>query len=196
MLHKPQINVHNVVESSMIYGPGKRWVLWTQGCTLGCKGCWNTQTWSKKNGETWSISQLLESISSQEDIEGITILGGEPFQQLDGISELIKSVKQLGLTVMLYTGYEKAEFNDLMWQCFNSSDLVIAGRYREELRDVGLVWRGSTNQILESPTGYYDVTKFEESQEIEVHIDHETNEVTLTGYPDIEIVEMIKQLTG
>ena len=196
MLQEPQINVHNVVESSMIYGPGKRWVLWTQGCTLGCKGCWNTQTWSKKSGETWSISQLLESISSQEDIEGITILGGEPFQQLDGIAELIKSVKQLGLTVMLYTGYEKAEFNDLMWQCFNSSDLVIAGRYREELRDVGLVWRGSTNQILESPTGYYDVTKFEESQEIEVHIDHETNEVTLTGYPDIEIVEMIKQLTG
>ena len=196
MLQDPQINVHNVVESSMIYGPGKRWVLWTQGCTLGCKGCWNTQTWSKKNGETWSISQLLESISSQEDIEGITILGGEPFQQLDGIAELIKYVKQLGLTVMLYTGYEKAEFNDLMWQCFNSSDLVIAGRYRDELRDVGLVWRGSTNQILESPTGYYDVTKFEESQEIEVHIDHETNEVTLTGYPDIEIVEMIKQLTG
>ncbi len=196
MLQEPQINVHNVVESSMIYGPGKRWVLWTQGCTLGCKGCWNTQTWSKKNGETWSISQLLESISSQEDIEGITILGGEPFQQLDGIAELIKYVKQLGLTVMLYTGFEKAEFNDLMWQCFNSSDLVIAGRYRDELRDVGLVWRGSTNQILESPTGYYDVTKFEESQEIEVHIDHETNEVTLTGYPDIEIVEMIKQLTG
>ena len=196
MLQESQINVHNVVESSMIYGPGKRWVLWTQGCTLGCKGCWNTQTWSKKNGETWSISQLLESISSQEDIEGITILGGEPFQQLDGIAELIKSVKQLGLTVMLYTGYEKAEFNDLMWQCFNSSDLVIAGRYREELRDVGLVWRGSINQILESPSGYYDVTIFEESQEIEVHIDHETNEVTLTGYPDIEIVEMIKQLTG
>ena len=74
--------------------------------------------------------------------------------------------------------------------------MVIAGRYRDELRDVGLVWRGSTNQILESPTGYYDVTIFEESQEIEVHIDHETNEVTLTGYPDIEIVEMIKQLTG
>ena len=66
-----------------------------------------------------SISQLIESITSQEDIEGITILGGEPFQQLDGIAELIKSVKQLGLTVMLYTGYEKAEFNDLMWQCFN-----------------------------------------------------------------------------
>jgi len=196
MLQEPEINVHNVVESSMIYGPGKRWVLWTQGCTLGCKGCWNTQTWSKKNGEKWSISQLLESISSQEDIEGITILGGEPFQQLDGIAELIKSVKQLGLTVMLYTGYEKIEFNDLMWQCFNSSDLVIAGRYRDELRDVGLVWRGSTNQILESPTGYYNVTKFEESQEVEIHIDHETNEVTLTGYPDIEIVEMIKQLTG
>ena len=196
MARELTINTHNVVESSMIYGPGKRWVLWTQGCTLACKGCWNTQTWSKRGGDEKSISQLIESITSQEDIEGITILGGEPFQQLDGIAELIKSVKQLGLTVMLYTGYEKAEFNDLMWQCFNSSDLVIAGRYRKELRDVGLIWRGSTNQILESPTGHYDVAKFEESQEVEIHIDHETNEVTLTGYPDIQIVEMIKQLTN
>lgn len=196
MARELTINTHNVVESSMIYGPGKRWVLWTQGCTLACKGCWNTQTWSKRGGDEKSISQLIESITSQEDIEGITILGGEPFQQLDGIAELIKSVKQLGLTVMLYTGYEKAEFNDLMWQCFNSSDLVIAGRYRKELRDVGLIWRGSTNQILESPTGHYDVAKFEESQEVEIHIDHETNEVTLTGYPDLQIVEMIKQLTN
>ena len=196
MARELTINTHNIVESSMIYGPGKRWVLWTQGCTLACKGCWNTQTWSKRGGDEKSISQLIESITSQEDIEGITILGGEPFQQLDAITELIKSVKQLGLTVMLYTGYEKAEFNDLMWQCFNSSDLVIAGRYREELRDVGLIWRGSTNQILESPTGHYDVAKFEESQEVEIHIDHETNEVTLTGYPDIQIVEMIKQLTN
>ena len=196
MARELTINTHNIVESSMIYGPGKRWVLWTQGCTLACKGCWNKQTWSKRGGDEKSISQLIESITSQEDIEGITILGGEPFQQLDGIAELIKSVKQLGLTVMLYTGYEKAEFNDLMWQCFNSSDLVIAGRYRKELRDVGLIWRGSTNQILESPTGHYDVAKFEESQEVEIHIDHETNEVTLTGYPDLQIVEMIKQLTN
>ena len=196
MIRELTINTHKIVESSMIYGPGKRWVLWTQGCILACKGCWNTQTWSKRGGDEKSISQLIESITSQEDIEGITILGGEPFQQLDGIAELIKSVKQLGLTVMLYTGYEKAEFNDLMWQCFNSSDLVIAGRYREELRDVGLIWRGSTNQILESPTGHYDVAKFEESQEVEIHIDHETNEVTLTGYPDLQIVEMIKQLTN
>ena len=180
----------------MIYGPGKRWVLWTQGCTLACKSCWNTQTWAKHGGKEISISTLVESITCQEDIEGITILGGEPFQQLDGIAELIKSVKQLGLTVMLYTGYEKAEFNDLMWQCFNSSDLVIAGRYRHDLRDVGLIWRGSTNQILESPTGYYDVTKFEESQEVEIHIDHETNEVTLTGYPDLQIIELINQLTN
>ena len=180
----------------MIYGPGKRWVLWTQGCTLACKGCWNTQTWSKNGGKKISISTLVESITSQEDIEGITILGGEPFQQLDGIAELIKYVKLLGFTVMLYTGYEKAEFNDLMWQCFNSSDLVIAGRYRNDFRDVGLVWRGSTNQILESPTGYYDVTKFEESQEVEIHIDHETNQVTLTGYPDLQIIEMVNQLTN
>ena len=196
MIRELTINTHKIVESSMIYGPGKRWVLWTQGCILACKGCWNTQTWSKRGGDEKSISQLIESITSQEDIEGITILGGEPFQQLDGIAELIKSVKQLGLTVMLYTGYEKAEFNDLMWQCFNSSDLVIAGRYRNDFRDVGLIWRGSTNQILESPTGHYDVAKFEESQEVEIHIDHETNEVTLTGYPDLQIVEMINQLTN
>ena len=118
----------------------------------------------------------MESPFLQEDIEGITIFGGEPFQQLDGIAELIKSVKQLGLTVTRSTGYEKAEFNDLM--CGNvltPSDLVIAGLYREELRDVGPVPARLNKSDSESPTGYYDDNYiFEESQEVEIHIDHET----------------------
>ena len=64
------------------------------------------------------------------------------------------------------------------------------------MRDLGLIWRGSTNQRLESPTGRYDVSIFEEEQEVEIQIDHATGELTVTGYPDVNILAMIEELTG
>ena len=80
--------------------------------------------------------------------------------------------------------------------CYDLSDLVIAGRYRQDLRDVGLIWRGSTNQILESPTGFYDVSEFEEAQEVEVLVNHESGEITITGYPDMEMVRALQDITN
>ena len=61
---------------------------------------------------------------------------------------------------------------------------------------MGLVWRGSTNQVLESPNNYYDVEHYEENQEVEIQIDHNTGEVLITGYPDINIISMVEELTG
>ena len=80
-----------------------------------------------------------------------------------------------------------------MWECYNSSDLVISGRYVQSKRDLGLVWRGSTNQVLESPSNYYDVEHYEENQEVEIQIDHNTGEVLITGYPDINIISMVEE---
>ena len=102
---------------------------WVQGCTLGCKGCWNEETWEHGIGETVTLEELKSSIQEAGNIEGITILGGEPLQQKIPVLNLIKYVKTIGLTVMLYTGYQKKEFDDIMWECYNSSDLVISGRY-------------------------------------------------------------------
>ena len=96
-------------EHSAIYGPGLRYVIWTQGCTLACGGCWNKQYWPK-GGTPVAITDLVEEIRRVKGIEGITILGGEPFQQANATLKLIQFVKAAGLTVFIYTGYEPKEF--------------------------------------------------------------------------------------
>ena len=186
--------VNSIIESSSIYGPGDRFVIWVQGCTLGCKGCWNTQMWNHGIGQKLSIDRILKMIQSYSQLEGITILGGEPFEQIEGVYDLITKVKETDLTVMLYTGFELNEFTEKMAECYEKSDIVIAGRYRHELRDAGLLWRGSTNQIIESPTRRYNVDEFEEAQEVEIQVNHDTGEIIVTGYPDMEMVRAIHDM--
>ena len=150
-------------------------------------------TWSSKTGSIRSIDSLIEDIEANRDsIEGITLLGGEPLQQPEGTLSLIIRAKSMNLTVMLYTGYDEEEYTPLMQECHNLSDLVIGGRYIESLRDPGLRWRGSTNQKIISPTGKYNPDEFEEWEEIEVIIDHETGQVTITGYPDADFESLIE----
>ena len=147
------ISLGHRLDRSEIYGPGLRAVFWTQGCNLACKGCWNTQYWSKKGGDNIQVSTLLEELDLIDGIEGITLLGGEPLQQSEASLELIQGCKEKGLTVFLYTGYDPSEFDDTMQQCFDLSDIAVTGRFVQELRDTTLRWRGSRNQqVISYPT--------------------------------------------
>ena len=130
-------------EHSTIYGPGIRFVIWTQGCTLACEGCWNKQYWAKNKGIEIQVEHLFERISNTKGIEGITLLGGEPLQQSFAVLNLIKRVKKVGLSVFLYTGYNIEEFNKIQLECYNLSDIVVSGRYIHSERDTNLRWRGS-----------------------------------------------------
>ena len=187
--------MHDVLPRSSIYGPGERWVLWVQGCTLGCKGCWNVETWSRRTGTERTVASLvseLEAAASAGDLEGISLLGGEPLQQAEPVLELIHAAREMGLSVLLYTGYEPEEYDPTMQACHDGSDLVIGGRYVEALRDPFLRWRGSSNQHLVSPTGRYDVEEFEDLQEVEVLIDHDTGQMTVTGYPEADLLHLVQ----
>jgi len=176
-------------EHSTIYGPGLRYVIWTQGCTLACEGCWNKQFWPK-GGTPVTIADLVEEIRQVKGIEGITILGGEPLQQANATLELIQSVKAAGLTVFMYTGYEPEEFDETMQACFDSSDIVVTGRYIESQRNVNLRWRGSTNQMVHCPTGRYSLSELIEQNEVEIVVNQDGT-IELYGYPDSEIREWI-----
>tara|TARA_B100000767_G_scaffold266479_1_gene283901 strand:+ start:1861 stop:2421 length:561 start_codon:yes stop_codon:yes gene_type:complete len=175
------LNVGHLEPQSTIYGPGNRFVIWTQGCTLGCKGCWNKQFWPESGGKGWSIDDLAQEILATKDIEGITLLGGEPFQQLSAVRELIETVKEHGMTVFLYTGYEKKEFSEAMWETYHACDIVVTGRYRESLRSTFLQWRGSSNQEVDFPSPAYQDIRPREVRQVEFHI--ENGELRLYGYP-------------
>ena len=193
------LRVHDVLPRSSIYGPGERFVLWVQGCTLACPGCWNVETWSKKGGSDREVGALVDDVRrSMEEgpLEGISILGGEPLQQAPAVLALIDAVKPMGLSVLLYTGYEPDEYDATMQACHDRSDLLIGGRYVQELRDPFLRWRGSSNQSFTSPTGRYDVTEFDDLQEVEVIIDHETGQLTVTGYPEADLLDLVRSFNA
>ncbi|MDB2637050.1 radical SAM protein [Candidatus Poseidonia alphae] len=177
------ISLGHRLDRSEIYGPGLRAVFWTQGCNLACKGCWNTQYWSKKGGNTILVSRLLEELDSINGIEGITLLGGEPLQQAEASLQLIKGCKEKGLTVFLYTGYEPNEFDANMQQCFDLCDIAVTGRFVQELRDTTLRWRGSRNQQVHFISNAYDDSVLKEQTEVECHI-LPNGEIRMVGYAE------------
>lgn len=183
---------HRTKQSS-IYGPGLRYVIWTQGCTLACEGCWNKQFWPT-GGESVTVDELFEDIRTTKGIEGITILGGEPLQQKEATLALIERVKNFGLTVFLYTGYTPMEFDDTMRKCFDHSDIVVTGRYNQSLRNVNLRWRGSTNQVIHCPTGRYSISTLDEQNELEIVV-NDDGKIELYGYPDQEIRDWVESQT-
>lgn len=179
------------VDRSEIYGPGVRSVFWTQGCNLGCKGCWNTKYWSKRGGIEVKISHLLEELDSIEGIEGITLLGGEPLQQAHASLQLIKGCKEKGLTVFLYTGYEPSEFDSTMQQCFDLSDIAVTGRFVQEQRDTSLQWRGSRNQQVHFISDAYDESMLSEQTEVECHI-LPNGQIRMVGYAEPELSSLLE----
>ena len=72
----------HTVDHTEIYGPGIRSAIWLKGCTLACDGCWNKQYWPAVGGEIISVEELNARLNAIEGIEGITLLGGEPYNKL------------------------------------------------------------------------------------------------------------------
>ena len=187
------LRVGHISEHSTIYGPGLRFVIWTQGCTLACEGCWNKQYWPHRGGTNFSVQDLVNRISKTPSIEGITLLGGEPLQQPWPIFKLISEVKKMGKTVFLYTGYNVEEFDDLMQACFDICDIVVTGRFEQGLRNTNLRWRGSENQKIHFPTRHYNLGSLEDRNEIEFVI-NDNGTLEMYGYPSEEISSWIENV--
>lgn len=133
-----------VVPCSEVLGPYKRFIVWVQGCNRRCKGCIARDSWELDGGELLKIDDLVQQILHQDNIEGITVSGGEPFLHQEALCELISKVrKHKDLGVIIYTGmnYEEIKDTDLA----KMADIIIDGEYIEELNDDKSL-RGSCNQ--------------------------------------------------
>ncbi len=139
--------------------------LFTQGCYHRCKGCWNESTWDFKGGKELTEEALNKFIecSNADYITGISILGGEPFQQEPNeILELLKTLKdRVGKPIWLWTGYTFDSIPKAYEECLNYIDILIDGKYVEELRDLNLKFRGSLNQcVWEKKDGVWEKTNY------------------------------------
>jgi anaerobic ribonucleoside-triphosphate reductase activating protein len=143
-LNKIQYPVYNL-------GEGKRIGIWVQGCNLRCKGCLNRTLWNKKGGRSVPVDGLFNwIISINENFDGITISGGEPFQQYEQLIVFMHLIKsKTRLTIHCFTGYYLTElevaFPDRMFLKY--IDVLVDGRYEKELHE-NMNLRGSSNQTI------------------------------------------------
>jgi anaerobic ribonucleoside-triphosphate reductase activating protein len=141
-------------------GPGSRYAVWLQGCSIRCPGCCNPQLLDPAGGEAVGVDHLLGEIDHEgEAIEGVTVLGGEPFDQPAGLAALARGVRERGLGVIIFSGYTLAELRERPDESVRSAlaatDLLVDGRYDLRLPEPDRLWVGSTNQRFHYLTRRY-----------------------------------------
>ena len=185
------MNIAHIEETSLIYGPGIRFVIWTQGCSIRCRGCWNKEMWSFKTKYEYSIGELITKIRNSNNIEGVTILGGEPFDQYDECLNLVEQIRKLNLTTIVYTGYEIKELKaNNKNEIFKHIDILVTGPFVENLKtsEGGLI--GSTNQKIIFFTNKYNEQDLVKNNESEISID-ENGKITAYGYYKYDLQKLL-----
>lgn len=158
---------HNITKDDMLNGDGLRVVLWVSGCTHACPGCHNPITWDIEGGIEFSEEAEMELFGalSKPYISGITFSGGDPLHPKNRkeIKRLIKKVKEKfpQKTIWLYTGFLWEEIKDEEY--IKDVDVLVDGRFIEDLKDEKLYWKGSSNQRV------IDVKKTLSSGEVVLH---------------------------
>jgi anaerobic ribonucleoside-triphosphate reductase activating protein len=180
------INIHSVIKNSRVNGPGERFVIWTQGCRKGCKNCYNPETWSHYRNNLIDIDLLVEEIKNSS-ISGVTISGGDPFEQPEELFYLLTKIKQLSLSdgVIVFSGYtiEEIRVREELRKSLDYIDVLIDGLYIDEKRiSSGLA--GSSNQEFHFLTDKISRDNILIDQEVEIHLLGDI--IQLTGFPLID----------
>lgn len=148
-------------------GPGIRTVIFVTGCTHNCKNCFNGEYQDFNYGEIWTENETLKAIKylNDENVSGLTLLGGEPMQNLELI-EIVKKIKSEVLKpIWVYSGYTFEEIisNEKRCELLELCDVLVDGRFVEEEKDLKLKFRGSRNQRI------IDIKKSLEARQVELY---------------------------
>lgn len=162
------IKICKIIPDSIVDGLGFRYVIFTQGCKHDCRGCFNPSTHDFNSGVSISSDEILNDLESNlELIKGITLSGGDPFEQSEALVPLVKEIKNKfpQLDIWAYSGYTiDLLINDNnKYLLLKEIDVLVDGKFDIELKDVRLKFKGSTNQRI------IDVKKTLETNEIQLY---------------------------
>ena len=149
-----ELRISGLVEESIVDGPGLRFVVFTQGCPHCCKGCHNPQTHDFDGGYFIGVDEILARFDEDPLLSGITFSGGEPFCQPGPLCELAEAVKARGKNVFVYSGYTFEQLKEMaarqpeVDRLLRLCDTLVDGPFIEELKDLELLFRGSSNQRI------------------------------------------------
>ena len=195
------LNVADILDRSRSNGPGLRSVVWVQGCTIRCPGCFNPHTHPHKPVRLIDPRRLADRLLRIPDTDGITISGGEPFEQARACAMLAQAIHQGGRSVMVFTGYyveyPAAAPLASVRRLLGSIDLLIAGPYVKALAGTVDQWRSSSNQTIHALTDRYrDQLGSAMSTEPMVEIATDGASRMETGFPDARDRRWIDEITS
>ena len=169
-----KLRVYNIIKNTKVEGPGNRYCIWVQGCSRHCRGCQATHTWAYNKGELYNADDIIQDICKHsQNIEGVTFLGGEPFEQAETLGIIAEAVKKKKLSVVCFTGgkYEELKLESKNKKLLDNTDLLIDGEFIEELTDYSRPWCGSSNQRYLFLTDRYNeeiFTKYKNKVEVNI----------------------------
>ncbi|MBQ8047727.1 MAG: anaerobic ribonucleoside-triphosphate reductase activating protein [Prevotella sp.] len=144
------ISILDIVEDTMVDGPGFRTTIYCAGCPNHCEGCHNPQSWDIANGHEMSTEDIM-SVVMGDPYADVTFSGGDPMFQAEGFAELAREIRrQSEKTIWCYTGFlfENLLKNPPQRALLELIDVLVDGPYVARLRDEELLFRGSSNQRL------------------------------------------------
>jgi len=181
----PAIEVAMIVPQTAAEGPGLRYALWVQGCPLRCAGCCNPEMLAFKSADRRAPDELIAEACAA-GVEGVSLLGGEPFAQAAGLAALAEGARARGLSVMVFSGYTLAELHEqgpAAARLLAATDLLVDGRYDASQRTTTRRWIGSDNQVLHflSPRYTPEDPRLRAPNTLELRL--RGGEITLNGWP-------------
>ena len=150
------MNYHNIKTDDMLNGDGLRVTCWVSGCNMGCFNCYNPQTWDFNSGIPFTEDTMQEILYdlSKPYIKGLTLSGGHPLDPHNApkVLEIVKRVKMVfpNKDIWIYSGYEWENIikDETLREIMRYTDVLVDGAYIDELRDISLPFRGSSNQRI------------------------------------------------
>ena len=189
------LRLATIVDETEAEGPGRRWAIWLQGCSIRCPGCCNPEMFDARGGTAFTVAALVAR-SAAANVEGITILGGEPFEQAAAAADLAEAVRARGQTVMVFSGMElgglRAAADPEVARFLGAIDLLVDAPFDRDRPEPapprGRRWIGSTNQTMHFLSAAYAEgdARLRAANGIEIHVSATTGAVTINGWPSAD----------
>lgn len=175
-------------------GPGRRFALWVQGCSLRCPGCCNPELFDVLGGRVLAVDDVLDELCDaaiEHDIDGLTVVGGEPLEQIEALTTLLVGARALGLGSIVFTGYtwDEANTQPSFARLQATLDTLVCGRFDARLREPKVGGRrfiGSTNQVLHHISERYAAPELWRGPAVMELKINPSGEVEASGDPELQ----------
>lgn len=142
------LRVVDIVEGTSVDGPGLRTSIYFAGCSHRCYGCHNPHTWDFDAGKSMMVEEIMRIVRVADF--NVTFSGGDPLYQITPLLKLARRIKEEKKTIWCYTGFTFEEILDshTLSPIIDAVDVIVDGPYIDSLRDISLLFRGSSNQRI------------------------------------------------